>query len=239
MAGPLGTIAPTTDPNWAWDTPGWTNQGNTSDVEGAQLSAPGQGSMLVEPAALSGYIARSMDPDVTSGGGTSTTTLFVTGTPFLFSMQVMDPVVTTGVAVAGAAAGPPTHSIAALYSASSGQLVANTADLGASGFGTAAAKIPWAATTALSAGYYWVLLVESSGTMGTLTSFTLAAESQLLLSNTGAPIPFLTGTTPRFGIGSTGLTGMTATPAGLVTLGTLTTSMVVTKNTKATFVGLY
>lgn len=245
MPGPLGTIAPTTDPNWAWDTVGWTNQGNLGgDVEGQSLSAPGQGSMLVEPAALSGFIARSLDPDVTSVG-TSATLTFTTTVPVLFAVQVLEPVISTGVVVPGNTAGPPTHAIAALYNATSGALVANTADLGAAGFGTTTAKFTWCspgtsttATIPVTSGYYWVMLVESAGTMGKINIFPSSTETQVLLGGTAA-IPFTVGSTPRFATGSTGLNAVTATPAGLVTLGTLTTSMVIAKYAQTVFVGLY
>lgn len=247
MPGPLGPTGPTTDPNWGWNTIGWTNQGNLGgDVEGQSLSAPGQGSMLIEPAALSGYIARTLDPDVTSAGvGAITTATFVSGTPLLYALQVMEPAATTGVVVAGNTAGPPTHSIAALYNASSGALVVTTGDLLTAGFGTTTAKIAWTAATALAPGYYWVLLAESGGTMGKINVYPLATEAQLLLSSTGAPVPYVVGSTPRFGTGSTGMTSITATPAGLATLGTLSSAsatMVLAKTANATaasFVALY
>lgn len=42
MAGPLGTLGPSTDPLWADNTPGWTNQGNTGAVESSGvLGTPG------------------------------------------------------------------------------------------------------------------------------------------------------------------------------------------------------
>lgn len=239
MPGPLGTLGPTVDPNWAWDTYGWTNQGNLGgDVQGQNLgAAPGQiATALGTPSALSGYISRSMDPDdSTQSSGTLT---FVTGTAQLFGLLVLEPVSTTGIVVGGKTAGPPTHSVAGLYNAVTGAQVAHTADLLTAGFGTAAAKIAWSAVTPIAPGFYWALLVESSGTMGTVNAMSLATntEMQVLLTGTAA-IPFTPGSTPRFATGGTGLTSLTATPAGIPAA--LTTSMVISATATASFVGIY
>lgn len=236
MPGPLGTLGPTVDPNWAWNTPAWNSQTNTGDTIGTNLGAPGQGSMLVEPAALSGYIARTLDPDVSAAGASSTLTL-TSNTAYLFNLQVMDPVSTTGVVISGKNAGTTTHAVAVLYNAVTGTQVAVTADLVAAAFGTAAAKIPWAAVTPIASGYYTVLLVATSSVSPTLNAIPLTiSEAQTLLTGTH-PIPFVLGTTPRFATGGTGLTGLTATPAGVPAA--LTAANVVSLTATASFVGLY
>jgi hypothetical protein len=156
---------------------------------------------------------------------------------------VLDPVSTTGLVVGSKTPGSGTaHAVAGLYNATTGTLVANTADLLTAGFGAAAAKIPWAAVTPLSPGYYWALLVETGATMGTLNAITLTGvgigEAQALLTGTH-PVPFVVGTTPRFATGGTGLTGLTATPAGLGTLGPLLATNVISSTATGSFVGLY
>jgi hypothetical protein len=232
MPGPLGTIAPTTDPNWAWDTPGWTNQGNTQDVEGQNLSAPGQGSMLIEPAALSGYIARTMDPDVTTIGGTGTNSTSTSQTCYLAAVQVLEPVTTGHIAYYQTVAGVTSpHFYMALYSATTGVQVAVTADQGA-GAATTFEKVAWTTAVALSPGYYWVLRLSNATTTQKVAAYTLSAESQGLLSGTSV-LNYTVGTSLRFAIGGTGLTSLATPPA------VLTSSMVVSADTQSWFAGLY
>lgn len=239
--GPLGPTGPTVDPNWAWDIPGWTSQGGTAaspttgpgDTIGQNLSSPGQGSMLIEPAALSGYITRTIDPDVTAASGAAGTFTPATGVVSMAAMQVMDPVVTTKVTVLGKAVGTAAHAYVGLYNAVSGQLVASTADQGASAFGTgsAANSISWVTPTALSSGLYWAALLFVTGTTTTLVGIVMSPESYKLGSSTAA-LPFTIGATPRFATGGTGLTGLTTLPTAL------TTSMVISNSTTGYFVGL-
>jgi hypothetical protein len=95
MAAPT----PATDPNFAWDTQGWTNQGNTGDVEGENPGGSGLGlpaSSLVDPAALSGFAFRNMDPDqLTTAGATLTTntvyfSAFTVDTPTISTKGLVD-----------------------------------------------------------------------------------------------------------------------------------------------------
>jgi hypothetical protein len=230
MPGPLGTLGPTVDPNWAWDTPAWTSQANTGDTIGTNLGSPGQGSMLVEPAALSGYIARTLDPDVSTTGAATFT--FTSGTVYLSAFQVMDPATTTKCVVAGKAVGTSAHAYAGLYNAVTGAQLAVTADL--TNFGTTAASHAWATAATLSPGYYWGAVMIVTGTTTTLTgvSFGAVNEAQLQLTGTAA-IPFVLGTSLRFATGGTGLTGLTTLPTALAA------SNVVSANNTGYFFGIF
>jgi hypothetical protein len=218
----MATESPTTDPLWAYNVPGWTSQGNTGDTIGANMAGPGGGSMLIEPAALSGYLGRTLDPDVTAANGSAGTVTFATGTAIMAAMQIMEPALTSKVVLVGKAVGTSTHAYAGLYNATSGQLVAQTADRLATGFGatSVATAISWTTPTVISSGYYWLLLFIVTGTTTTLVGLTLSSEAQSLLTGTAA-VPFVLGSTPRFATGSTGLTSLAALPAAL------TTSMVI------------
>jgi hypothetical protein len=231
--GPLGPQGPTVDPNWAWDVPGWNSQTNTGDTIGANLGSPGQASMLVEPAAWSGYITRTIDPDVTAAAGAAGTFTPATGVVSMAIMQVMDPAVTTKVTILGKAVGTATHAYVGLYNAVSGQQVAITADQGASAFGTgsAANSLSWTVATPLASGYYWAALLFVTGTTTTLVGVSMSPESYKLGTGTAA-MPYGVGTTPRFVTGGTGLTALTTLPAAL------TASMVVSNSTTGYFVGL-
>jgi hypothetical protein len=231
MPGPLGTLGPTVDPNWAWDTPGWTNQGNTQDVEGQNLGAPGQGSMLIEPAALSGYVSRTLDPDVSSVG-TGSAFAFATGVANMAALQVLEPVTTSKVVFnIATAAATPTYSCVGLYNAVSGSLVAQTSTTSSNFTGTGGKTLSWATATAISPGYYWVLFLSVAATGVKLNGFTLSPEAQSLLTST-AVMPFVIGSTLRFAVGGTNLTSLAAIPT------TLTTAMVVSAAASGYFVGI-
>jgi hypothetical protein len=229
MAAP----SPTTDPLWAYDTPAWTSQGNTGDTIGANLGAPGQGSMLIEPAALSGFIGRSLDPDVTSAGGAGAALTFATGVAQLAAIQVMDPAVTTKVLLnSNTPPVTPTYSAIGLYNATTGQQVAVTSTTSTNFNGAAGARsINWTASTVVSSGYYWIMILSIAATGWKVSGYTLSAESQTLLTSTSV-MPYVVGTSLRFGVGGTGLTALAALPT------VLTTSMVISANTSAFFAGI-
>ena len=222
---------PSNDPLWAFDTPGWTTQGNTGDTIGANLPSVSQGASLLEPAANSGYISRTLDPDVTTAGGAGTTLTMTSGTVYLFLLQVLDPAFTKSVVVVGANAGTSTHAFVGLYNAFSGAQVAITADQTATVFGTTATKINWTTAAVLGPGYYWGAILTVSSVAPTLKAFTLAPEAQLLLTGTGVT-GWTLGTNLRFATGVTGLTGLSTLPASLT--GTMTCSATAT----ASFIGI-
>ena len=222
---------PLTDPLWAFNTPGWNSQANTGDTIGTNLPSVSQGASLLEPAANSAYITRSMDPDVTTAGGAGTTLSLTSGTAFLFLVQVLDPAFTKSVVVVGAVAGTTTVALVGLYNAYSGAQIAATANQGAAAFGTTATKINWATAAVVQPGYYWVMVLTVNTVVPTLKAFTLAPEAQLLLTGTGVTLWTL-GTNLRFATGVTGLTGLSALPASLTA--TMTSSATAT----CSFVGI-
>lgn len=184
MAGPLGTIAPTTDPNWAWDTPGWTNQGNTSDVEGAQLSGATltNNAYLSEPEALSGFIARSMDPALNSLTS-SNYSLAATTTAAWAAIQVLDPCVTSKVTIFAKYSATSATAGLGLYNFN-GTLIASctSASLGAS---NAVVTTSWSTAAVLAPGPYYIGVVTKTGSgFVSLAATTLTVENALLAQAT-------------------------------------------------------
>lgn len=227
----MATPSPSNDPLWAYDTPGWTSQANTGDTIGANLPGVSTAALLAEPAALSGYIARAIDPDTTSAGGTGTTLSMTGGTAYLFAMQVVEPSYTTKVIVGGKTAGTSTHGWAALFNAYTGTQIAITADLTTTQFGTSTTAFNWASGAVIAPGYYYVMLLSVNSVAATLTAFTLSKEAQMLLTSTSC-VAFTSGSSLRFATGGTNLTSLSAVPASL------TSSMVVSATASASFVGI-
>jgi hypothetical protein len=210
MPGPLGATGPTLDPNWAWDTQGWTNQGNLGgDVEGQNLnpSLLSANTYLTEPESLSGYVGRSMDPAVNSAGAANKQTPSV-GVLYLAAMEILAPAVTSKYVVSVATAGTTTSSVfQGLYNNQGALVASNTA------VGTIAATTisrTWTTPAVLSPGlYYGAWLTGVAGAQAAQFYGTAISAEQSLLSGTTWP-----GTTFRFL--STG-SSLAALPASLAT----------------------
>jgi hypothetical protein len=245
MPGPLGTLGPTVDPNWAWDTPGWTNQGNTSDTEGVQLAGQSNlgASVLIEPAALSGFLARTIDPDLSAVGAFALTASSTTSM-YGALMQTYDPIITKNVcytySVGTGSTGTQSHQWIALVNPGTGVVYAVTADAGATAASAGFNKVAWTATTVLPPAQYLVLYANIFTAWGTLQPklggiATLAAEAQGLLATTqttsGPITPY-----DRFAVYSA-LTAFTVAPA----VGTIVPNFAlctVTPSTAGVFFGL-
>jgi hypothetical protein len=144
----MAASTPSTDPNWAWDTSGWTNQGNTGDVEkssGALLNS------VYGTAGLSGVLAQTWDPIL----NTTNAALPATNTFYGTLVYLPTPVYTTKVVANQSTAGTTTHGYFAVLSATSatlGTTVCATADQVAA---TTTAAVSWATATVLSPGLYY------------------------------------------------------------------------------------
>jgi hypothetical protein len=197
--GPLGPQGPTVDPNWAWDVPGWTNQGNTGDTIGAQLGgnpAISGNAFLGEPEGLSAYIARSMDPTVLSAAKSAGT--LVTGTLYLAAMQVLEPVVSSKVVVSCATIGGTSTTYLGLYSLA-GALVATTASIANIAASTISRN--WVTSVALAPGVYYGAWLNTVAASGAVPNTNPQIAEQILLSGTTFP-----GTTLRYFSTGTGMT---------------------------------
>lgn len=202
MPGPLGTIAPTTDPNWAWDTPGWTNQGNLGgDVEGQNLSPAllATNSFLNEPEGLSGFVSRSIDPAVNSAvvKGTGVAT-FTTAVLYLAAMEVLAPAVTKQVVVSVGTVGGTSTTLLGLYN-STGSLVASTVSIPTIPATTIARS--WVTPAVLAPGIYYGAWLNMTAASGAVPFANATSTEQLMLAGTTFP-----GTTFRFFSTGTGLT---------------------------------
>ena len=199
MPGPLGTIAPTTDPNWAWDTPGWTNQGNTGDTEGAGLSAPSN-PLAPNGAILSGVIAATMDAGAASVTGL---TSLVTNTAYGAMVYVAAPAVTTKVFANDSTAGTTTHGYMLLTSLG-GTVLAATADLTT----TVGGAKSWAASTTLASGFYYLAIATTNSVTGVYSG---APVSAVTCGNGSGLVWAAGGPYPRFVTGAAVLTGTAPT----------------------------
>jgi hypothetical protein len=173
MAAP----SPATDPIWAYNTPGWTNQGNTGDVEGAQLTGTtfSANAFLSEPEGLSGYIARSIDPTVASLG---TTGQAMTDTIAWFAaVEVLAPAQTKKLYLAVKYASAAEAIDCGLYNFAGVQLTTATVTPGSTTLYSASAS--WAAAQVLSPGTYYVGAVSTAAN-DTMASVTLSVEQATL-----------------------------------------------------------
>lgn len=207
MPGPLGPTGPTTDPNWAWDTPGWTNQSNTGDTEGTN-NAPaslGSNTYLTEPEALSGFVARSMDPAVNSAQS-STKATFTNQVIYVAAMEVLAPAVTSKFVVSVGTIGGTSTSYFGLYSAVGTQMatIAVVNNIPATTISRS-----WTTAAVLAPGTYYFAWLNATAASGAVPYATAQTSEQTLLSGTTFP-----GSTFRFF--STG-SGASTLPASLAT----------------------
>ena len=203
MAAP----SPVTDPLWAYDTPGWTNQGSTGDIPlGSGLSSDseiGPGEAIVQ-----GYQAMSFDPMLTA----TTTQIPTAGIVYLAKIMLPDPFATTSVNIFCVAAGNATAFYLGVYSAS-GALVSTSADKHASLASATALVAAQITPAAASAGVVYAAMLNVGGTTTSVSAMTgptsaaVAAGAGLVVP--AATTPF-TNNSPRF---ATVLTGQTALPA--------------------------
>jgi hypothetical protein len=180
MAGPLGIIAPSTDPNWAYDTPGWTNQGNTGDVEGSQLAGASfaGNAFLGEPEALSGYIARSIDPSVLSTVASNFLVMGTSSTTAYFAaVDVIAPAKTSAVVIYAKSVSSSTSANVGLYNSAGVQLTTAAPALTTS---VAAVKTSWSAAQILAPGTYYVGVTTSAAVGVDLCGTSLTVEQALL-----------------------------------------------------------
>src|ERR1700729_915508 len=157
MAAP----SPATDPLWAYDTPGWTNQGNTGDIPTPGANGIGADTMLIEPASTSAFLTRSIDPDISqSGTGLTMSNSLMTCT----LLSVLGPTLTTKVAfnVQTVDITSPTKKWWALVQWPSATVVAVTANSVAVYGSTGATTVSWTAPTVLSSGLYYAVLVDNA-----------------------------------------------------------------------------
>lgn len=168
--GPLGPTGPTVDPNWAWNVPGWNVQGGTAaspttgpgDTEGQNLTGAqlSNNAFLSEPEALSGYIARSMDPALNSLTS-AFYSLAATTTAAFAAVQVLDPVVTSKVTIFAKYSTTSAVAGVGLYNFAGTQIATcNSAALGAS---AGVITTSWSTAAVLSPGTYYIGVVTHSG----------------------------------------------------------------------------
>lgn len=207
MPGPLGTLGPTVDPNWAWNTPAWTNQGNTGDTEGTNLNPAllGSNTYLTEPEALSGYVARSMDPAVNSAQNTTKATL-TNAVLYLAAMEVLAPAVTSKFVVSVGTVGGTSSTLFGLYTGV-GTLIA--ADTAVANIPATSISRTWTTAVALAPGLYYFAWLNTAAASGAVPFGTSQTSEQSLLAGTTFP-----GTNFRFF--STG-SALAALPASLST----------------------
>lgn len=183
--GPLGPTGPTADPNWAWDIPGWTNQGNTGDTEGSQLGGAqlSNNAFLSEPEALSGFIARSMDPAINSVTAGTPYSLGATTLAAFAAVQVLDPVVTSKVTIFAKYSATSATAGIGLYNFAGTQIASCTsAGLTSS---NAAYTTSWGTAAVLSPGTYYIGVVTHSGSgFVDFAATTLTVENALLAQAT-------------------------------------------------------
>jgi hypothetical protein len=179
MAAP----SPATDPLWAYDTPGWTNQGNTGDTIGTQLTgAPfSANAFLGEPEALSGYIARSIDPALNSVSGTTGTAISANTTGYFAALEVMNPALTKKIVVSTKYTTSADTLSMALYNFAGVQVATITGVAQTTSFAPVIGT--WSTAATLGPGTYYVGLCASS-THTTLQTTTLTVEQSLLAQAT-------------------------------------------------------
>lgn len=199
MPGPLGTIAPTTDPNWAWDVPGWTNQGNTGDTEGAGLSAPSN-PLAPSGAILSGVVASTMD----AGSAAVAGLVAATNVAYAALVYVPAPAVTKKAFASGAGSATATNGYYFLSSVG-GTVLAATASQGASALTGA---LSWATPYTLSSGFYYLGLAGAAATVGT---FVGCPVSGVTAGNGAGLVWAASGPYPRFVTVATVLTAAAPT----------------------------
>lgn len=220
MAAP----SPATDPLWAYDTPGWTNQNATGDIEGNNLT-PVSFEYLAEPAAASWYLARTMDPDLSAAAGTVTPSnaalnclLVWVPAPCLTHGAIFNPT-TTGVTIS--------WNWCALVNAVNGVVMAVSAEQSAAPTSGTVYEYTWSAATIIAPGFYYITLATKWTTQPTFTGIaTLAREVQYNL----------TGVNPYFYRFSTYSVVPTSTPPTLNSV--LITGGSFTAATSAIFSGL-
>ena len=143
------------------------------------------------------------DPVIASSG-----TLLVSGTVYMAKLRVTAPF-TTDTAHYRVAAGTGLtagQNFVGLYDAA-GTRVAVSADLSTDWASTGTKATPWAATAALSIGYYYMAWLSNGTTPVTITRGGSISTAILNIH--------LTNATLRWSTGGTGLTGLTALPASI------------------------
>jgi len=177
--------SPATDPLWAYNTLGWTNQGNTGDIPtGGTTSFD----YIQEPASLSYFLARTLDPDLSVAAGYTigSSNTFYGGLvwfpgPTLVTSLVFD-ITTVG--------GTPTISYATIWNPTQNNAVlavsANSTSALASGMNT----VNFTAKTVIPSGVYYVGMSLSQPTHTTVISGIASLQPECQ-SN-------LTGTAPYF-----------------------------------------
>lgn len=176
---------PATDPLWAYNTLAWTNQNDgsagtlTKNVEGAALTgaAMTNNSFLSEPEALSGFIARSLDPAVNSVSGNTGTALSANTTTYVAAIQVVDPALTSKVVISAKYTTTADTFAFGLYNFAGAQIATVTGVACTTSFAPVVGT--WSTATVLSPGTYYIALTPSS-THTTLQTTTLTVENALL-----------------------------------------------------------
>ena len=177
----MATPTPANDPLWAYDTPGWTNQGNTGDTIGTQLTGTtfSVNAFLSEPEGLSGYIARSIDPTVASLGTTGTA--MSSTTAYFTAIELLAPAQTKKLYLAVKYASAAEAIDCGLYNFAGTQLTTATVTPGSTTLYNASAS--WAASQVLAPGTYYVGAVATAAN-DTMASVTLSVEQALLAQAT-------------------------------------------------------
>lgn len=188
---------PATDPLWAYNTLGWTNQGNTGDIPTPGATGIQGNQVLVEPASLSQYITRSLDPDISQTGSGITESNSLMNCHLV---EVLGPALTSKVSfnVQTADVTAPTKKWWALVSWPSGIVVAVTANSTAVYGATGTTTVSWTSPTVVASGLYYIVLVDNAGTAVKLSGISaLAAECQanLIGGSTTVPLRFATNST--------------------------------------------
>lgn len=198
---------PVTDPLYAYDTFGWTNQ-QTGDVPNvAQL---GSASLLgPNEAIVQNYIAETLDPQSVTHAAAN----IVSGTIYGAKLVLAAPAYVTNASIWSVAAGTATKLFTGIYNVN-GALMSSSADVHA-GLGTQVLVTgAQTAPVALSAGIYYVALAAVWSVQPTVNAIT-AATAATQFGGQGLAVPAsgqpFTNASPRWATLGSGVA--TALPA--------------------------
>jgi hypothetical protein len=189
----MAVQSPGTDPLYAWDVPGWTNQKGGSLATAGTNLIESQGTTGTAPlGGAGGFLAQTM-PGEAAG---TTVTADTTNTFFGYLIYVNEAVSTTGIAFANVAAGTCTvfyGALASIISQTSLSTVAATAESHASLANTTTLDLAWSGGPFLIApGYYYLGYAMTQSVAVTMLGSPVAAgytpsSGAALLSSPNAP----------------------------------------------------
>lgn len=181
------------DPLYAYNTAGFTNQNDgvvgslAANVEGAVGTVAagllGNNQYIGEPEALSGYVARSMDPAVNSAQN-STKATFTNQVLYLTALEVLDPAQTSKFVVSVGTVGGTSTTLFGLYNSVGAQVAASAS---VSNIAASTISRNWTASAVLYPGTYWFGWLNTAAASGAVPFATAQTSEQTLLSGTTFP----------------------------------------------------